>query len=111
LLGHDFGEDWTKVSVPVLALFGELDVQCDAAQNKVALKKALARGGNDNLTAVVIPAANHFSLKARTGSMSEYATLPKTFAPGVLEALSSWLHDKVQTKEGAGRRINGPQDE
>jgi pimeloyl-ACP methyl ester carboxylesterase len=57
LLRHDFGGDWAKVSAPVLAMFGELDVQCDAAQNKVALKQALARGGNDNVTIVVIPAA------------------------------------------------------
>jgi len=94
LLRHDFGKDWEKVSVPVLALFGELDVQCDASQNKVALKQALARAGNDDVKIVIVPAANHLFLKARTGSMSEYATLPKSFAPGLLEAISSWLLKK-----------------
>ncbi|MHC4329992.1 MAG: alpha/beta hydrolase family protein, partial [Planctomycetota bacterium] len=94
LLRHDFGKDWEKVSVPVLALFGELDVQCDASQNKVALKQALARNENDDVTIVIVPAANHLFLKARTGSMSEYATLPKNLAPGLLEAISSWLLEK-----------------
>ena len=92
LLRHDFGADWGNVSVPVLALFGELDVQCNAAQNEAALKQALSRGGNGDVTVVVIPAANHLFTKARTGSMSEYATLPKELAPGVLESISSWLH-------------------
>jgi pimeloyl-ACP methyl ester carboxylesterase len=100
VLGHDFGEDWAKVSVPVLALFGELDVQCDASQNKVALKQALARGGNDDVTIVVVPAANHLFMKAETGSMSEYATLPKEFAPDVLESISNWLRQKDENARG-----------
>jgi pimeloyl-ACP methyl ester carboxylesterase len=100
LLRHDFGEDWAKVTVPVLALFGELDVQVDAAQNKAALQQILARAGNDDVTIVIVPAANHLFVKARTGSMGEYATLPKDLAPGVLELISSWLRDKVDTKEG-----------
>ena len=54
LLAHDFGKDWATVPAPVLALFGELDVQCDASQNKMALKQALARRGNDDVTIVVV---------------------------------------------------------
>jgi pimeloyl-ACP methyl ester carboxylesterase len=96
LLGHDFGEDWAKVTVPVLDIFGELDVQCDAAQNKAALKHVLTRTGNNNLTTVVVPGANHLFIKARTGSMGEYATLSKDFAPGFLESISNWLCDKVE---------------
>jgi pimeloyl-ACP methyl ester carboxylesterase len=94
LLRHDFGKDWEKVSVPVLALFGELDVQCDASQNKVALNQALARTGNDDVKIVIVPAANHLFLKAQTGSMREYAALPRNFAPGLLESISSWLLEK-----------------
>ena len=104
LLRHDFGEDWAKVTVPVLALFGELDVQCDAAQNMAALKQVLARAGHEDVTVVVVPAANHLFIKARTGSMGEYAALPKDFVPGFLESISSWLRDKVDAKEGTERR-------
>ena len=85
----------------MLALFGELDVQCDAAQNKAALQQVLARAGNDDVTIVVVPAANHLFIKARTGSMGEYATLPKNFAPGVLKSISSWLRDKVDARGAA----------
>ncbi|MHC4535618.1 MAG: alpha/beta hydrolase family protein [Planctomycetota bacterium] len=94
LLRHDFGKDWERVSVPVLALFGELDVQCDASQNKVALKQALARTENDDVKIIIVPDANHLFLKARTGSLSEYATIPKNFASGLLESISTWLLEK-----------------
>jgi hypothetical protein len=66
----------------------------------VALKQVLARGGNDDVTIVVVPAANHLFVKAETGSMSEYATLPKEFAPGVLESISNWLRQKDERARG-----------
>jgi pimeloyl-ACP methyl ester carboxylesterase len=92
LLGHDFGADWKKVAVPVLALFGELDVQCDPAMNKVAIDQILKKAGNQNITTIEIPSANHLFLKAQTGSMSEYTILPKDFVPGFLEIILDWLN-------------------
>jgi len=99
LLDHDSTEDWVKVKAPVLAIFGELDVQCDATQNRAGIEQALKRGGNRNLTIHVIPGANHLFLKARSGSMSEYLTLPKdAFAPDVLTTISRWIRDTVKVK-------------
>ena len=90
-LGHDSGQDWEQVTVPVLALFGELDVQVDAEQNRVALEEALSRAGNDDVTIVVFPTANHLFQDAVTGSVTEYATLPPEFIPGFLETITDWL--------------------
>ncbi len=98
LLNHDFGEDWKKVSVPILVLFGELDVQVDAELNKTALTEIMNHTGNKNVTIVEIPEANHLFIKAKTGSMTEYATLPKDFAPGVLDTISDWMRDVVGKK-------------
>lgn len=92
LLGHDFGADWKKVAVPVLALFGELDVQCDPAINKAAIEQILKKAGNQNITTIEIPGANHLFLKAQTGSMREYPILPKDFVPGFLEIILDWLN-------------------
>ncbi|UCE59754.1 MAG: alpha/beta fold hydrolase [Phycisphaerales bacterium] len=103
ILRRDNAKDWARVSVPVLALFGELDVQVDAAQNKSALEETLARAGNDDLTTIVLPAANHLFLKSRTGSMSEYAGMEKEFVPGFLEAISDWLHRVVIAKNETKR--------
>ena len=97
ILAHDTAEDWAKVGVPVLAVFGELDVQCDAEQNTVALRQALARGGNENLTVKVIPSANHLLINAKTGSMREYTTLPKDLAPELLEIMTKWVKATAQS--------------
>ena len=59
----------------------------------------LARAGNDDLMVVVIPEANHLFLKAQTGSMREYATLPKELAPGVLDTISNWLRETLALGE------------
>ena len=92
LLKHDTSQDWAKIKVPVLAMFGNLDVQCDAEQNRKGIEQAMQRGGNARLSVHVIDDANHLFLSAKTGSMSEYRLLPKdAFAPGVLPTISDWI--------------------
>jgi len=90
-LRHDPSDDWEQVTSPVLALFGGLDVQVDADQNREAIEAALARGGNSDGTVITLPAANHLFQQANTGALSEYGLLPPEFAPGLLETLGDWL--------------------
>lgn len=98
-LSYDPRRDWERVKVPVLALFGGLDVQVDAAQNRVALEEALARAGNEDVTIVVFPTANHLFQAAETGSPTEYAALSPRFVPGFLETIAGWLRERVKAKE------------
>jgi hypothetical protein len=79
------------VRCPVLALFGEKDMQVSPKQNLPVMEKALKKGGNPDVTFKVIPGANHLFQKAKTGSPSEYAALEKDFAPGFLDTISSWI--------------------
>lgn len=99
LLNHDFGADWEQASVPVLALFGELDVQVDAEQNKNALEHMIDKNGKQNITIIEIAGANHLFMKAQTGSMSEYSTLPKQFAPDFLDSIYNWLCEIPQLRK------------
>jgi len=55
----------------------------------------LLRANNRDVSTVVILDANHLFISARTGRLNEYANLPKTFAPGVLDAVASWLRNTV----------------
>ncbi len=80
-----------KVTVPVLALFGGLDLQVPADANRAALMAALDKGGNKDHTAKLFADANHLYQSARTGSPSEYATLKPEFTPGFLDTLSDWI--------------------
>lgn len=95
MLNHDFGEDWENVSVLILGVFGELDVQAGAAKNAEALKQACAKSGNTDVTTVIQPDANHFFVKAQTGSMNEYATMDKDFVPEFLPTISDWLAERM----------------
>ena len=96
-IGYDVASDWAKVRVPVLGLFGGLDVQVDAGQNRRGLGAALALGGNTDLTVRVFPSANHLFQVAKTGSPDEYAKLPMAFVPGFLDTLRDWLRAHLRT--------------
>jgi fermentation-respiration switch protein FrsA (DUF1100 family) len=80
-----------KVRCPVLALFGERDLQVPAEMDKTAMEKALRKGGNKDFTMKIMPKANHLFLTAVTGSPSEYATMKKEFVPGFLETMTNWI--------------------
>ncbi len=94
-LVHDPAQDWAKVRVPVLAVFGGVDVQVDADQNEAALEEAISRAGNRDVTVVVLPEANHLFQKAVTGGLEEYALLPMEFHPRLLPAIVDWLLARV----------------
>lgn len=100
-LTHDPGQDWGRVKSPVLALFGVLDVQVDWKQNSPAMEAALARAGNHDVTVVTFSRANHFFQEAVTGSIREYATLPKAFVPAFLPTITEWLADRFAANRGS----------
>jgi alpha/beta superfamily hydrolase len=85
-----------KVSCPVLALNGEKDLQVPPKENLNAIKKALTKGGNKNVTIKMFPDLNHLFQKCKTGLPSEYSTIEETFSPIVLNEITKWI--KLQTK-------------
>jgi pimeloyl-ACP methyl ester carboxylesterase len=93
-LSYDPAVDWERVRVPVLALFGVLDVQVDLWQNRAGMLAALNHAGNGDVTVAVFPRANHLFQQATTGSVTEYASLPAMFVPRFLETISAWILDR-----------------
>ena len=94
-LRHDPGQDWRRVTVPVLALFAEHDLQVDAELNREPLARALERAGNDAASIVTLGRANHLFLEIETGGVLEYPDLEMAFAPGFLELVGEWLEVNV----------------
>lgn len=92
---YDPAPDWAQVSVPVLAFFGGLDMQVDAAQNQPVLEAVLADAGNEDVTTVFIEEANHLFQPAITGAVQEYGTLPQEFVPELLPTITAWLLDHI----------------
>lgn len=95
LVAYDPGPAIAALSVPVLALYGGLDVQVPADVNSTAFLEVAAESNIPDHTLVTIPAANHAFQEARTGQVTEFAQLKPEFAPEFLESLLTWLADQV----------------
>jgi pimeloyl-ACP methyl ester carboxylesterase len=80
-----------QVKIPVLALFGEKDLQVPPAQNRPEMERALGAAGNPRAEVRVLPGLNHLFQPASTGAPSEYASTETTVAPAALEAISAWI--------------------
>jgi pimeloyl-ACP methyl ester carboxylesterase len=80
-----------RVACPVFAAFGTLDLQVPAAANRIRLEESLTEARNNDVTVTVYPEANHLFMRAVTGQLAEYATLPKTFVPALLADLAAWI--------------------
>jgi hypothetical protein len=95
------------VSCPVLAIFGELDMQVPVSLNRKPMEAALAKSKTKDWKVEVLPKANHLFLTAVTGSPAEYATLEKKFVPGFLDLMTDWITKRVSVLSGgAGGRGN-----
>jgi fermentation-respiration switch protein FrsA (DUF1100 family) len=90
-LSYDPRPALQKVQVPVLALFGELDLQVPPEQNLPAIRKALEKAGNPDVTVRELPGVNHLFQKAGTGSPDEYYGIEETMNRAALEAVSEWI--------------------
>ncbi|MDR2026168.1 MAG: alpha/beta fold hydrolase [Prevotellaceae bacterium] len=95
-LKYDPAPTLEKVKCPVLAINGEKDLQVPAEINLEAIKTALSKGGNKQLTVKKFPGLNHLFQECTTGSPTEYATIEQTFAPAALDEILTWV--KTQTK-------------
>uniref|UniRef100_UPI0025D1516F alpha/beta hydrolase family protein n=1 Tax=Algoriphagus sp. TaxID=1872435 RepID=UPI0025D1516F len=85
-----------KVSCPVLAINGSMDLQVPAKENLEAIKTALQRGGNENITIKELTGLNHLFQESKTGLVSEYATIEQTFSPKAMEEILSWIKEQVE---------------
>jgi len=85
-----------KVKCPVLALDGSKDLQVPPKEDLEAIKKALVKDGNKNITTIELPNLNHLFQECITGSPDEYGTIEQTFSPTALTEILKWL--KIQIK-------------
>ncbi len=80
-----------KVSVPVLALVGEKDLQVPPKENLALIEAGLKKGGNKNYTVLLMPGLNHLFQTATTGLPGEYGVIEETISPAALQTISAWI--------------------
>ncbi|MGA9670080.1 MAG: alpha/beta fold hydrolase [Terracidiphilus sp.] len=90
-LTYDPATALRKVTCPVLALNGSLDLQVPPAQNLPAIRKALEEVGNKHFEVDELPGLNHLFQTAKTGSPSEYADIEETMSTVALDKIASWI--------------------
>ncbi|MGA3045603.1 MAG: alpha/beta hydrolase [Terracidiphilus sp.] len=90
-LTYDPATALRKVTCPVLAINGSLDLQVPPAQNLPAIRKALEEAGNKRFEVDELPGLNHLFQTAKTGSPSEYAEIEETMSPVALDKIASWI--------------------
>jgi uncharacterized protein len=89
MVAFDPAEALRKVTVPIYAAFGELDIQVPPSLHEAPLREALRE--NRNATIATYPGANHLFQRAVTGHVTEYATLERAFVPKLAEDLATWI--------------------
>ncbi len=94
MMDFDPAAAWRQVKCPVLAFFGELDLNVPPQPNREILEKTLASAGHTAHTIRVLPKANHLFLQAETGVMTEYPRL-RGFVPEYFTELGGWLQKVV----------------
>jgi len=88
-----------KVKVPVLALYGGKDLQVPPGPNVEALRAAMRRAGNSDLTVVELPGLNHLFQTADKGTVDEYSRIEETFAPAAMDAVADWIDERFGNPE------------
>ncbi len=80
--------DLRALSIPVLALFGENDLQVSAKEEVPVMRSALRHPQSQ---VQVIDGVNHLFQPSETGLPSEYGAIETTVSPWVLTRISIWM--------------------
>ncbi len=90
-LNYDPAEMIEQVTVPVLAINGERDLQVPHEENLREIEAALQRGGNTRYEIRAFPDLNHLFQHAETGAPSEYQAIEETWSVEVMEVIADWI--------------------
>jgi pimeloyl-ACP methyl ester carboxylesterase len=90
-LDYDPLPNLKALPVPVLALYGQKDLQVPVKPNLELLQQALQDGGNKDADVRELPELNHLFQHAYSGTPAEYAAIEETFSPEALQIISDWL--------------------
>lgn len=83
-----------ELELPILALFGENDLQILPEPNARRMRRSLS--GNDKATIETLDGVNHLFQPDSSGLPSNYGAIDTTIHPPVLEQIKRWLNASVK---------------
>lgn len=86
-LSLDISASLTDIKCPILALNGTMDRQVDCDRNLSVLRERI----NAPKRICAIEGVNHLFQHCGSGDPSEYKEIEETFAPEVLDIISTWI--------------------
>jgi len=89
-LDYDPLPNLKAVKCPVLALYGQKDLQVSSKANLPLLQKALQQAGNSHADVRELSELNHLFQHAFTGTPAEYSAIEETFSPETLKIVVDW---------------------
>lgn len=95
LLHNDPAQYWQQISVPVLVLNGDKDVQVSAKENVAAIVESLQKQ-RAPVQSVIFPGLNHMFQSADSGSTDEYGDIGETLNPELLTTVQQWLDKTLE---------------
>jgi len=90
-INYDPADNLSKITCPVLALNGALDVQVTADENLAAIEKHLKNGACADMKIMKLDSLNHLFQKAVTGNTDEYKTIEESFNKRPLKIMRDWI--------------------
>jgi pimeloyl-ACP methyl ester carboxylesterase len=97
-LDYDPLPNLKAVNCPVLALYGQKDLQVAPKANLPLLQKALHDSMNTQAETRELPELNHLFQHAYTGTPAEYAAIEETFSPDALALIVDWVKGHSSSK-------------
>ncbi len=93
IFDYNAADYWAKVTVPVLVMYGELDLYTPVSQSIANIDGALKKAGNKDDTIIVFPRASHaFDIESEAGQPFEWSRM----APGFPDLVIAWLHERMR---------------
>ncbi|NND71953.1 MAG: alpha/beta hydrolase [Rhodothermales bacterium] len=94
-VSYDPAPALASLECPVLALFGEKDLQVPSESNMSVISEIIAANESLTLDARVLPGLNHLFQTAESGSPSEYQQISESISPIALNEISSWIQSQL----------------
>lgn len=97
-LHHNPANDFSRLSIPVLSLMGDKDIQVDPSLNQSAIRNALVKGGNTSFKIITLEGVNHLIQSCDTGFVDEYSKIEETISPKAMQEISLWIETIIEAQ-------------
>lgn len=90
----------SKVTVPVLAMNGDLDFIISSTLALPKIEQGLKIANNQNVTIKAIANQNHWFQECQTGSLMEYGAIKETIHASTLKLMADWIKRTTESFRG-----------